>query len=144
MEMLFCFVGNTFRKSDVCVFVGLCMCEREREREERAGREKKKEEEEEEGEEKEEKELGGEGGRQDLICQEDYRLSYQKLLIWSRICSIQYDSHTENVVTIKCDESLVLKDDIYEEGGYVMLWAYKAADNILVLLLPGLYRIPGP
>lgn len=50
-------------KSDVCVFVGLCMCDREREREERAGREKKKEEEEEEGEEKGEEELGGEGGR---------------------------------------------------------------------------------
>ena len=143
MEMLFCFVGNTFRKSDVCVCWFVYVWERERERGERAGREKK-EEEEEEGEEKEEEELGGEGGGQDLICQEDYRLSYQKLLVWSRVCSVQYDSHTENVVTIKCDESLFLKDDIYEDGGYVMLWAYKAADNILVLLLPGLYRMPGP
>ena len=66
-------------ENQMCVFVGLCMCERERERGERAGREKKEEEEEEE--EKEEEELGGEGGGQDLICQEDYRLSYQKLLV---------------------------------------------------------------
>ena len=93
--MLFCFVGNTFRKSDSCEcgLCGLGVVGGEG-----AGREKEKEEEEEEGEEKEEEEegeLGREGGRQDLICQEDYRLSSQKLLVWSCIYSVQYDSHTE-------------------------------------------------
>ena len=82
--MLFCFVGNTFRKSDSCVCVcvwGLCGLGAAGG--EGAGREKKKEEEEEEEEkeEEEEGELGREGGRQDLICQEDYRLSSQKLLV---------------------------------------------------------------
>lgn len=87
MEMLFCFVGNTFRKSDPFVYV------REREREERAGREKKKEEE--EGEEKEEEELGREGGRQDLICKIIHSATKS---CWSEAISVVFSMiHTQKM-----------------------------------------------
>lgn len=48
---------------------------------------------------------------------------------------------TKNLVKIICDESVVLKDDKYEGSGPVM--DIDAADNILVLLWPGLSKMPG-
>lgn len=94
MEMLFCFVfvGNTFRISDP----------------RHSGR--------------------GQGarmwvgkrwrrGREDLICQEDYRLSYRKLLVWSWcVCREHYGSQTQKIWT-KWNVMRVLKADDHVAGG---------------------------
>lgn len=73
MEMLFCFVGNTFRKSDPFVYV--------REREGREGRERKEER---GGGRRRRRERGRrvrERGKQTGFDLQDYTLSYQKLLV---------------------------------------------------------------